>query len=208
MAPGTWWDSAYRSGHIPWDPGLFDAHLPAILERYGIGPCPVLDIGCGTGKSLIWLAGQGFVGTGIDLAPTALGQARTMAARRGVTCRWLHGAFPADFPPRVLPDGSYGFIMERGCFQHLRSGRKEAGAFAQRVAGLLAPGGVYYSLIAADRGRQRGYATWSQREVRDVLGKVLVFEELELSVFTPGETGSMGAWRCVLRRGAGPALSP
>ena len=179
-----------------------------MLDRHGIGPCSVLDIGCGTGNSLIWLADRGFAGTGIDLAPTALDQAEASARRRRVSCRWLRGVFPGDFSPDVLPDGSFGFIMESGCFQHLHHDGRETAAFAGRVARLLAPAGIYYSLIAADKGRQRGYATWSERRVREVLGRVLVFEELGLSVFTPGEPGSMGAWRCVLRRAAAAPASP
>jgi SAM-dependent methyltransferase len=217
MAP-TWWDSAYRSGHVPWDPGAFDGHLPRLLRDFQVQPGSALDIGCGEGKSLFYLAERGFRCTGIDLSPVALRTAEEEARQRGIACRWLTGEFPEDFRIRpstetvggsaagdnTLAAQTYGLIMERGCFQHLGRPGPRATRFAESVARLLAPSGIYYSLIAADQGRRGVWGPrWSERAVRGVLEEFLEVLTLELSVFTPGERGSMGAWFCVARRREG-----
>jgi SAM-dependent methyltransferase len=44
----------------------------------------VLDVGCGDGRHLRWLAGHGVVGTGVDVAPALLDAGRTAAAAAGV----------------------------------------------------------------------------------------------------------------------------
>ena len=36
----------------------------------------ILDLGCGTGTSLLWLAGHGYSTTGVDNSPEMLRQAR------------------------------------------------------------------------------------------------------------------------------------
>ena len=195
----TWWDSAYRGGRVPWDPGAYDGHLPRILQEFSLSPGTALDIGCGSGKSLIYLAEHGFSGTGIDLSPTALKIAERESRMRGFACHWVKGTFPVDFAEQELPAGAFDFIMERGCFQH--QSLEGATEFADRVAHLLSPTGVYYSLIAADKGRRGMWGPrWSEQAVRRVLGAAMDFVALELTVFTPGERGSMGAWFCVLRR--------
>jgi SAM-dependent methyltransferase len=193
--PDSWWEGAYRGGHTPWDPGAYDGHLPGLLRDHEIAPCAALDIGCGTGKSLIWLALRGFDCTGIDLAPTALAIALRNERKAGVMCRWLRGVFPEDFGDEELPPGRFGFVMERGCLQHALHDPGEINRFLAAVRRVLSPGGLFYSLIAADQGRQRFYGPhWSREQVRSLFSAHLRIEALELSVFTPGESGSMGAW--------------
>lgn len=204
----NYWDSAYASGHVPWDPGPYDRHLPGLIAQHGIEPCNALDIGCGNGKSLIWLAERGYRGTGIEIAPTALKQAEAAAKSHGVTCRWLFGSFPEDFGADVLADGEFSFIMDRGWF-HLFTGRHEQQRIVDAIARLLRSGGLWYSLIAANAGG-RGYGgppRWSESEVRRALAAprspetpTLEVDTLELSVFTPGEPGSMASWVLVARR--------
>jgi SAM-dependent methyltransferase len=175
-----------------------DRQVPGIVERYGVEPSSVLDIGCGNGKTLIWLAKRGFEATGIDLAPTALREARELAGAAGVECRWLRGVFPEDFDDAALQPESFGFVMERGCLQHALGDEAEIDRFLGRAARLLSRYGLFYSLIAADEGRQRFYGPhWSRRKVREAFSRHFSIRELELSVFTLGEPGSMGAWRVV-----------
>ncbi len=196
----NYWDSAYQSGHIPWDPGSYDGHLPGLIEKEGIAPCRAVDIGCGTGKSLVWLAERGFSCTGIEIAPTALRMAKELAERRQVSCDWLYGAFPGDFDSDSLEDGSFELAMDRGVF-HLHTGKGEQRRFVEGVSRVLVPGGIWYSLLAssADGGGYGGPPRWSRGEVVAAVKPHFEVVHVQQSVFTPGEEGSMAAWVCVLR---------
>jgi SAM-dependent methyltransferase len=193
----SWWDAAYRSGDVAWDPGPFDRHLPGIVAELSLAPCPVLDIGCGEGKSLVWLARRGFAGTGIDLAPTALGLAEGHAREAGVACRWLRGEFPGDFcGARALAARSYGLLMERGCLQHYRHDARERGRFLEAAAGLLPSGGWFYSLVTSSNRRAPhvGPPQWSAAELTAAVEPFFEIRVLRESVFTAGEKDSVPAW--------------
>jgi SAM-dependent methyltransferase len=198
----SWWESVYSSGRVNWDPGDHDGHLPWLLSTFAVRPCRAVDLGCGTGKSAVWLAERGFDVVGVDLAPTAIREARALARSRGVKAAFLRGEFPDDFPSkggdgRLHPD-SFGLAIERGFLQHLRPGG-ELGQTLERVALLLRRDAIFYSLIISRErnGRRWGIPLWSEEEIRGAMEGVFRIRHMELSVFTPGERGSMPAWLTV-----------
>src|SRR5256886_17568568 len=71
----------------PWDIGRSQ---PAIMRLAETGQITglVLDIGCGTGENVLYLAEHGFVAAGNDGAPTAIRKARAKAKRRGPKARF------------------------------------------------------------------------------------------------------------------------
>ena len=162
----NYWDSSYESGHIPWDPGVYDGHLPDIVGAHGITACRAIDIGCGTGKSLVWLAEQGFTCTGVEIAPTALKMARELAAGKGVECRWLYGSFPEDFRDGTIKDGSFDLAIDRGVF-HLHTSKAEQRRFVKGVSRVLTPNGLWYSLLAgSSKGNgSGGPPRWSRPSI-------------------------------------------
>ncbi len=197
----SFWNIAYETNNVPWDPGPFDGHLPGVLDRHRVGPCRVVDLGCGAGGSLVMLSRRGFACTGIDSAPAALRIAAEKAREQGASCTWLVGSFPEDFPKSKLPDGCFDLAIDRGWF-HLFTGRAERERVLAGIARILAPGGLWYSLVAAPGGK-RGFVgppRWKEPELRRALEDRFEILELEKSVFTPGESGSMPAWICVMRR--------
>ena len=99
---------AYRSRYAAANPGwrpashvyrdLVVAHLTATTR--------VLDLGCGSGRNAVYLAGRGHRVTAIDLLPDALERAAALAARHGVELD-LH---QLDLR-RQHPRGEHGFDL-------------------------------------------------------------------------------------------------
>ena len=77
--PADLFESAYL-GTPPWDIGRSQ---PAIMRLAETGQIIglVLDVGCGTGENVLYLAEHGFLAAGIDGAPTAIKKARAKPLR-------------------------------------------------------------------------------------------------------------------------------
>ena len=201
----SWWDHAYRSGEVNWDPGEYDRHLPRVLRGYGIGPCAALDAGCGNGKSAVWLTLQGFEVIGVDQSPVAIEQAEERARAAGVSeqAHFYEGRFP-DLPTlqsgQLLTPESLGFAMERAFLQHL-GGQGAPEQTVALIAEALSPAGIFYSLMIAQEGASGhwGIVKWSQRRIRETVEPSFDILEMVKEVFTPGEPGSVPAWLTVMR---------
>ncbi|MFP4643332.1 MAG: class I SAM-dependent methyltransferase [Spirochaetales bacterium] len=212
----SWWDAAYRSGRIPWDPGAYDGHLSWVLERFDMPGGRVLDAGCGTGKSAVWLAERGFDVVGIDLSPAAVAQARRLAETRAVgeRARFYEGRFPDRLPgagggtagspgaepARVLTPGSFDLVIERAFLQHVGRG-STLQATVDILSRLLRSGGYLYSLMIASEGARGfgGITRWSKQQIQRALEPSFRIDEMHLDVFTPGESGSVPAWITLAR---------
>ena len=197
---GNSWDDAYRSGRVPWDPGRHDTNIETVLEMLDLQPCSVLDIGCGSGGTLVYLAERGFRCTGVDVAPTAIEIARERAAERGVACEFIVDSFPEPFADRQRA-GSYELLIDRGFF-HLHTSPADQRAFTRAAARLLAPGRPWYSLIASDREGpgSGGPPRWSKSEVHAAAGDHLDVEAVVETAFTPDASDPMPAWLTIYRR--------
>ena len=77
-------------GQAPWDTGR---PQPAIvkLAKTGLVRGSVLDVGCGTGENLLYLAARGHEAWGIDLVPVAIERAKAKAAERGIAAHFIVG---------------------------------------------------------------------------------------------------------------------
>lgn len=187
------WDENYQKGATPWDPGDYDAHLPRVLADHRIVPGRALDIGCGEGKSALYLAGYGFTCTGIDVAPTAIDAAKSRAAESGVfACDFRVGSFPEDAD---RPEDGYDFIMDRGLF-HLLRNSSDTGRYLDKVCELLAPNGIYYTLMAKSEGATDSGAPpkWNEAEVRAAFEPKMGLRELRADRFFPRDPDSMPGW--------------
>ncbi|MCL7383583.1 MAG: hypothetical protein LZ167_05905 [Thaumarchaeota archaeon] len=50
------WDLAYLTGLTPWESDTPPSELTELIEKNIIKPCRVIDIGCGTGTTVVYLA--------------------------------------------------------------------------------------------------------------------------------------------------------
>lgn len=194
------WDERYRSGNLPWDTGKPDDDLTKLVGEETISPCAAMELGCGTGTNVIWLAQQGFSVVGVDISPTAIEMARKKLATAGVD----YTLITLDILEETVPGGPFGFVFDRGCFHSFDSPEERAG-FAAAVTKHLEPGGLWLSLLgnADDPPRDIGPP---QRSATDIaLAVEPHFEILELSTthFNVEQPDPPRAWRCLMRKRPG-----
>ena len=78
---------AYR-GTPPWDIGRPQPDFVR-LEEAGEIQGSVLDVGCGTGEHVLYLASRGHDAWGVDLAPLAIDIARRKSAERNIQATFI-----------------------------------------------------------------------------------------------------------------------
>lgn len=166
------WESIYRSGSqlnlYPHDQVVswFGARFPDADSRAGVR---VLDLGCGAGNNLWFLARAGFSSAGIDISPAAVDFARERLRREGLSAQLEVGSFAS------LPFGSGGFdiVLDRGGLAAVDlATASKALAEAGRV---LRPGGTLLftpfgegTRIEGTKGRLIGHL-WSRADVESAL---------------------------------------
>ncbi|MEU5805511.1 class I SAM-dependent methyltransferase [Streptomyces sp. NPDC047718] len=162
------WDSRYAESDRIWSGNPNSALVREVTD---LAPGSALDLGCGEGADVVWLAGRGWRVTGTDISPVALERAAAHAADAGVADRVelqrhdLAESFPAG-----------EFDLVSACFLH-NYGDFPRARVLRAAAAAVAPGGI---LLVVGHG---GWATWQEDEVRPGMhfptpGEVL--DQLEL----------------------------
>ena len=138
------YDLLYRFG-APWD-GPPRAELVRLVEDGFLTPARfppgrALDLGCGTGANIRYLARHGFEATGVDFSQVALRIARRRAAAEApeLAVRFVEGDLTAREIPGV--EGLFDLLIDYGTLDDLDpAGRL---AMARLVADLARPGAVF-----------------------------------------------------------------
>jgi cyclopropane fatty-acyl-phospholipid synthase-like methyltransferase len=112
-----WWDLAYRSG-APWDFGSPPDELVELVEGGYLKPGRALDIGCGTGTSVTYLASKGFNAYGLDISKVAIRRALLKARDLGVKCSLRVMDF-LDIEAVSNLSTTFDVILDVGCFHSL-----------------------------------------------------------------------------------------
>jgi SAM-dependent methyltransferase len=121
----------------------YDADLPLWRELADAADGPILDLGCGTGRVALDLAGRGHDVTGLDSEPAFVGALGARARERGLRVRTEVAdarsfALGREFAFVVAPmqvvqllGGRAARLRMLGCVrEHLRPGGRFAGALA------------------------------------------------------------------------------
>jgi SAM-dependent methyltransferase len=200
MSDVAHWNDRYDKGNTPWETGRPSSELERVVAEAPIRPCRALELGCGTGASAVWLAGQGFDVTALDLSPLAIEHACRRAAETGVGVRFL----AADvLQPPVELAGPFDFFFDRGCYHVVR--RVDVGAYRETLRRLIRPGGL--GLVLAGNAREPhspGPPVVSEEQIREELGPLFAITQLREFRFDEAEgvgTRFLG-WSCVLQRRA------
>jgi len=196
------WNGHYASGNLPWDTGEPEGHLVELVRGGAVTGGRALDIGCGTGTNSVWLAEQGFAVVGLDVSPLAVEAARRRLAGRELDCRFE----VRDFLTEEVAGGPFDLVFDRGCF-HVFDEPAARARFAERVAVLLAPDGLWLSLIGSTEGppRDEGPPRRTARDVTDAVEPALEIAELRATTFETTEGRRPRIWLCLARRRSEPA---
>lgn len=138
------YDLLYRIG-APWDgparPELVRLVESGVLTPTRLAPGRAIDLGCGTGANVRYLARHGFEATGVDFSPVALRVARKRARADGLheSIRFVESDLTADEIPGV--EGPFDLVVDYGTLDDLDpAGRR---AMAGLVADLARPGAAF-----------------------------------------------------------------
>ena len=192
------WDASYRGGkHPAWDAGRPSGELQRVVEKGIVRACRAVDLGCGSGTDAIYLASKGFEVTAIDIAPTALSQAKKKAEKAGVAVRWLL----ADVlvAPYLEP---FDFIFDRGCYHEVRF--YDTKAYVETVRHFSRPGTRFLLLAGNPNEISQQYAPpqVAEEDIRSDFSSLFDFEwfrETRFETFQPNSLGPL-AWSVMMRR--------
>ncbi len=81
IAPVDYWEQRYATRDQVWS-GAANRVLSSIASD--LAPGTALDLGCGEGADVLWLAQHGWTATGIDISPTAIRRAVEAARTAGI----------------------------------------------------------------------------------------------------------------------------
>lgn len=196
------WDERYRTNFTPWDIGVVDDHLHELVEGRRLVGGRALEVGCGTGTNARWLAERGFDVVAVDVSPLAIERAGEAAPPSRGSLELLC----LDFITEPVRGGPFDLVFDRGCF-HIFDEAKERARFAARVAELLAPTGLWLSVIGSTEGpaRDEGPPRRTALDVVDAVEPALAVEELRASAFRVDRPSLPCAWALVARQRAQPA---
>jgi SAM-dependent methyltransferase len=194
------WDSAYRrNAPAPWDIGRPADELQKFVAEGKVGRCRVVDLCCGSGTDAIYLARQGFDVTGIDVSPTALGQARQKARDANVSVHWVLADVLA--PPELKP---FDFLYDRACYHVVRE--QNLAAYLDTVRRLSHPG-TSFLLLAARLDEMAMEENWGVSEDDLRLDFLKLFDLVwlrKIQMEVNQQEAGLPAWSAFMKRKAAP----
>jgi cyclopropane fatty-acyl-phospholipid synthase-like methyltransferase len=194
-------EQAYQ-GQAPWDTGR---PQPAIIKLAEAGQIrgSVLDVGCGTGENLLYLATRDHEALGIDFVPVAIEWAKAKAAQRGINAHFIvKNALELNKIGR-----KFDTVIDCGLFHTFTD--DERPMFVQGLGDVLGHRGVLHILCFSDEEPgTEGPRRISQQEIRDSFHDGWTVHRIEPTQFDSippkdGPTFSPGgpkAWLATIER--------
>jgi len=185
-------ESAY-AGTPPWDIGRPQPAIIGLAETNQITGW-VLDVGCGTGENLLYVAERGFVAMGIDGAPTAIKKARAKAKRRGLNAQFEVG----DALNLSVPERPFDTVIDSGLF-HVFSD-EDRPRFTESLGRVVRLGGTYFLMCFSDQQPgDWGPRRVTQAEIRWTFSDGWRVDDIQPSAFETN-LGPAHAWLASISR--------
>lgn len=144
------WDERYASIEQVWS-GQPNAALVAEVGQLHAGR--VLDVGCGEGADAVWLAGQGWDVTALEVSQVALQRAQRHAQAARVHLHWVH----AGLSEATLEPGSFDLVSA----QYPALLRTQGDDAERALLAAVAPGGVllvvHHADVNVEQAKARGF---------------------------------------------------
>lgn len=153
---------AYRTGRTPWDTGVTPPEVVDLIEGPRALPAGrALDLGCGTGTNVLYLAEHGWEAVGVEADVRAYD-----AARERIEGRDRAGVVLGDVTrlDHAGVSGPFDLVLDIGCFHSIPDRRRDA--YARGVAERTAEGAMLF-VWAFARRRLLARLGVTQREMRD-----------------------------------------
>ena len=145
----------------PWDTGR---PQPAVIQLAEAGQArgSVLDVGCGTGENLLYLAARGHEAWGLDFVPVAIERAKAKAAQRGIGAHFLVGnALELNKLGRT-----FDTVIDCGLFHTFTDAERTV--FVAGLAEVVQSGGLLHVLCFSDEEPgTEGPRRITQQEIQD-----------------------------------------
>lgn len=196
------WRATYQESpydELPWfEPGPSPQVQLAVESGFLLKGGSVLDIGCGAGSNLLYLARNGFSVHGVDLSPGAVAAARSRAAEAHLEIQVQEG----DALALPFPDASFDALIDNGCFHTIPLGRRAR--YAEEVHRVLRREGRFVlSWVAREHVGPRGPRHRpSLREVTTLLESRFLFVRTGFQL--PRESGEPPTYFAFLSRRTEP----
>ena len=128
------WDELYRRGETFWDKGGASPPMREYLEKHAVRG-RVLVPGCGRGHEVALAVEHGLDAVGLDIAPTAVAEARSLYPR--LAERFVAGSL---FDPPAELRGAFDAVLEHTCMSALPPGLR--GEYRRGIDVTLKKGGL------------------------------------------------------------------
>lgn len=151
----------YFLGLTPWDREQVPAPVSELADELSAAPGRALDVGCGSGRDAVYLAGRGWTVSGVDGVPRAIERARQRAEKAGTEVNWVVGDVTAL--PSLGIGESYDLVLDRGCFHGLSGEARRR--CAEGITAVTAPNARMLMNAFQPRGRGLGPQGISREEL-------------------------------------------
>lgn len=183
----------YQFGAPRWDTSITPPEVVAVIEGAAAFPAGrALDLGCGTGTNVVYLAQHRWKAVGVDFSPVAIQQAREIAQDTpGAT--FVEG--DVSQLSHLGIQGPFDFVLDIGCFHGLPAYSRQA--YVQEVARVTRPGGLFM-IWAIESSRWPflpGVPAMQGKEIAERFGQDFTVERVQ-----NGEGRWMANWYTLRRR--------
>ncbi len=135
----------FYAGKVPWDIGKPQQSFAAVVDQV---TSPILDAGCGTGETALFLASRGHRVTGIDFVEEAIRRARVKAAARGLPVEFLVKDALTLGDRLSDRDERFASVIDSGLFHVFSDDDRRR--YIEELAKVVEPGGRLFLLCFSD----------------------------------------------------------
>ena len=170
----------YEEGRVPWDDPTPPPEIVALAGA--LPPGRALDVGCGYGRAVIYLARRGWSAVGVDFVPQAIAEARRRAVAAGVgESAKFYTASATDLGFLASP---FDLVIDVGCMHSFTP--EMLLSYRDELARLLWPGGQFLLFAhlreAAEPEREEGPRGIAEATIDELLRESFRLERVERGV--------------------------